>query len=65
MKSRYFHGTDTLYSEFRQASVTETRDLDEDTQIDLDESGNLCGLTLEHASKRADLSGIDYQQVAA
>ena len=65
MKIRYFHDTDTLYIEFRQATVTETRDLDEDTQIDLDERGNLCGLTLEHASKRADLSGIDYQQVAA
>jgi len=65
VKIRYFHETDTLYIEFRQTSVTETRDLDENTQIDLDESGNLCGLTLEHASERADLSGIDYQQVAA
>ena len=34
-------------------------------QIDLDEGGHLCGLTLEHASARADLSGIDYQQIAA
>jgi uncharacterized protein YuzE len=65
VKIRYFHDTDTLYIEFRAAAVTETRDLDENTQIDLDEAGNLCGLTLEHASKRADLSGIDYQQVAA
>jgi uncharacterized protein YuzE len=65
VKIRYFHETDTLYIEFRQAAVTETRDLDENTQIDLDEGGNLCGLTLEHASERADLSGIDYQQVAA
>lgn len=65
MKIRYFHDTDTLYIEFRRAAVMETRDLDENTQIDLDEAGNLCGLTLEHASKRADLSGIDYQQVAA
>ena len=65
MKIRYFHDTDTLYIEFREAEVTETRDLDENTQIDLDERGSLCGLTLEHASERADLSGIDYQQVAA
>lgn len=65
MKIRYFHDTDTLYIEFRQATVTETRDLDENTQIDLDQGGKLCGLTLEHASERADLSGIDYQQVAA
>jgi uncharacterized protein YuzE len=39
-----------------------TRDLDENTQIDLDEGGNLCALTLEHASERVDLSRIDYQR---
>ena len=65
MKIRYFHETDTLYIELREALVAETRDLDENTQIDLDAGGNLCALTLEHASKRADLSGVDYQQVAA
>jgi len=65
VKIRYFHDTDTLYIEFREAEVSETRDLDENTQIDLDERGNLCGLTLEHASKHADLSAVDYQQVAA
>lgn len=65
MKIRYFRDTDTLYFEFRDSLIAETRDLDENTQIDLDQAGNLCGLTLEHASERADLSGIDYQQVAA
>lgn len=65
MKIRYFRDTDTLYIELRQAPVAETRDLDENTQIDIDERGVLCGLTLEHASERADLSGIDYQQVTA
>lgn len=64
MKIRYFRDTDTLYIEFRDVPVAETRDLDEDTQIDIDERGTLCGLTLEHASERTDLSGIDYQQVA-
>jgi uncharacterized protein YuzE len=65
VKIRYFQDTDTLYVEFREAPVAETRDLDDNTQIDLDASGNLCALTLEQASKRADLSGVDYQQVAA
>jgi uncharacterized protein YuzE len=65
VKIRYFHDTDTLYIELRPATVAETRDLDENTQIDLDAGGNLCALTLEHASKRADLSGVDYQEVAA
>jgi uncharacterized protein YuzE len=65
VKIRYFQDTDTLYIEFRQTSVAETRDLDENTQIDLDAAGNVCSLTLEHASERTDLPGIDYQQVAA
>ena len=62
MKIRYFHDTDTLYIELREAEVAETRDLDENTQIDLDENGGLCGLTLEHASERTDVSGISYQR---
>jgi uncharacterized protein YuzE len=65
VKIRYFRDTDTLYIEFREAQVAETRDLDENTQIDLDARGNVCALTLEHASERADLPGLDYQQVAA
>jgi uncharacterized protein YuzE len=65
MKIRYFQDTDTLYIEFRPVQVAETRDLDEDTQLDLDASGNVCAITLEHASARTDLPTIDYQQVAA
>ncbi|OGA21558.1 MAG: hypothetical protein A3H34_03565 [Betaproteobacteria bacterium RIFCSPLOWO2_02_FULL_67_19] len=65
MKIRYFRDTDTLYIEFRQAPVAETRDLDEDTQIDVDTGGNICAITVEHASRRADLPAVDYQQVAA
>jgi uncharacterized protein YuzE len=61
MRIRYFRNTDTLYVEFRDVAAM-TRDLDENTQIDLDEGGNLCALTLEHASERADLSRIDYQR---
>jgi len=65
VKIRYFRDTDTLYIEFRQAPVAETRDLDEDTQIDLDAQGGICAMTVEHASERADLPALDYQQVAA
>jgi len=65
VKIRYFRDTDTLHIEFRAAAAAETRDLDENTQIELDERGNVCALTLEHASQRADLPKLDYQQVAA
>ncbi len=65
MKIRYFRDTDTLYIELREAAVAETRDLDENTQIDVDARGQVCAITLEHASERADLPALDYQQVAA
>ena len=65
MKIRYFRDTDTLYIEFRPGTVAETRDLDENTQIDLDARGNVRAITVEHASERADLPTLDYEQVAA
>ena len=65
MKITYFQDTDTLYIEFRAGSVTETRDLDENTLLDLDAEGQVVALTLEHASERADVPHFSYEQVAA
>ena len=65
MKIRYFRDSDTLYIELRPSQVAETRDLDENTQIDLDALGNISAITLEQASQRADLPALDYEQVAA
>lgn len=65
MKIRYYRDTDTLYIELRAIPVAETKDLDEDTQADLDKAGNICAITIEHASRRADLPKLDYEQVAA
>ncbi len=65
MRIRYFADTDTLLIEFRNVPVVETRDLDEDTQLDVDAAGNICALTIEHASERADIPRFSYEQVAA
>lgn len=65
MKVRYFTDTDTLLIEFRDAPVVETRDLDENTVLDLDSEGNLCAITIEHASKRTGIPEFSYEQVAA
>ena len=65
MRIRYFSSTDTLLIEFRDASVAETRDLDENTLLDLDADGNICAITVEHASLRADIPKFSYEQVAA
>lgn len=65
MKIRYFADTDTLLIEFRDVPVAETRDLDENTLLDLDAHGNIRSITVEHASKRADAPQFSYEQVAA
>ena len=65
MKIRYYQDTDTLYIEFKPAEVSETRDLDEDTVLDLDRDGNLCAITVEHASKRTDIPHFSFEQTAA
>jgi uncharacterized protein YuzE len=65
MKVRYFADTDTLLIEFRLAPVAETRDLDENTILDVDAEGNICSITVEHASTRADAPHFSYEEVAA
>ena len=65
MKIKYFQDTDTLLIEFKNAPVVETRDLDENTLLDIDGDGNITAITIEHASTRADIPAFSYEQVAA
>lgn len=65
MKIQYFQDTDTLYIELRPAKVAETKDLDENTVLDLDEDGQVCAITIEHASRRADIPRFSFEQIAA
>jgi len=65
MKIKYFQDTDTLHIEFRTVDVAETRDLDENTLLDLDREGKICGITVEHASDRADIPAFSFEQVSA
>ena len=64
MKIKYFQDTDTLYIEFREAEVAETRDLDEDTLLDLDKEGNISAITVEYAKERADIPHFSFEQFA-
>ncbi len=65
MNVKYFADTDTLYIELYPAEVDETRDLDEDTLLELDAAGRLCALTIEHASDRMIIPAFSYEQVPA
>ena len=43
----------------------ETRDLDENTLLDLDAAGDVCAIIVEHASIRAGIPQFSYEQVTA
>ena len=63
MKVKYFQDTDTLYIEFKTNDIVETRDLDENTQLDVDAEGQLLAITIEHARDRADLQHFSFEQI--
>jgi uncharacterized protein YuzE len=65
MKVRYFEDTDTLYIELRGGIVADTRDLDENTVVDVDCQGDMLAITVEHAKTRTELSQFMYERVAA
>ena len=65
MKIKYFQDTDTLYIEFRATDIAETRDLDENTLLDIDREGQICGICVERASERAGIPAFSFEQVSA
>lgn len=65
MKVSYFDDTDTLYIEFRDSNIAESKDLDENTILDVDAKGNVCAITFEHASQRTDINHLIVEGIAA
>ena len=65
MKVEYFKDTDTLYIEFNAHRISEARDLDENTLLNLDDKGNICAITFEHASDRTDVEHLTVEGIAA
>lgn len=65
MKIKYFETTDTLYIELYPADVDETRDLDENTLLDLDSEGRLCAITIEQWGERMALPDFSFEQISA
>jgi uncharacterized protein YuzE len=64
MRIKHFQDTDTLYIELRPGDVVETRDLDENTLVDLDKDGNVVAITIEHATEGVDIPTFSFDQVA-
>ena len=63
MKIKYFTGTDTALVEFSDHNVSQTKEINENIYVDLDPDGNLVNMTIEHASKQANIAEVAYQQM--
>jgi uncharacterized protein YuzE len=65
MKVKYFSDTDTLLVDFSDRKVVETRDLNDDVLVELDEQGRVVSMTIEHAKQQTDVAEFSYQLAAA
>ena len=63
MRIKFFSDTDTALVEFSDRGVAETKEINENIYIDLDDSGNLVAMTIEHARQQARLPFLSYEQI--
>ncbi len=63
MKVKYFPDTDTAHVEFNEKEIFETKEINENIYVDLDEKGNLVSMTIEHAKANAGLWEFSYQEI--
>lgn len=52
-----------FYIESRADRIAETRDLDENTLLELHDQGRVCAMTMEHASQRTDISKFSSERI--
>ena len=64
MKVGYFADTDTALVEFTGDPVSETKEISENIYVDLDATGNLVSMTIEHAKANAGLKEFSFVEVA-
>jgi len=65
MKVKYFPDTDTLLVTLNDKKIVETRDLNENILVELDDQGRVVSMTIEHAKQQTDVSEFSYQLAPA
>ena len=63
MKLHYYPETDSLYIEFRSGPGTETREISDGLNVDLDGQGAVVGFDIDRASQRLDLSTLETEEL--
>ncbi len=49
--------------EFSDHNASQTKEINENIYVDLDPDGNLVNMTIEHASRQANIAEVAYQQM--
>ena len=63
MKITYFRDTDTLLVNFNDNLIAETKDLNENVLIEMDQDGNIVSMTIEHAKQQTEIGNFSFNQV--
>lgn len=61
MKLSYYTDTDSLYVELKGSPGTETREVSNGLNVDLDAAGDVVGFDIDNASRRLDLSTLEVE----
>jgi len=65
MRVKYFADTDTALLEFSTNPPVETRAVNENIYVDLDDNGRVVSMTIEHAGQSADMNEFLFQRIPA
>jgi uncharacterized protein YuzE len=65
MRVKYFAATDTTLLEFSSNPPVETREVNENIYLDLDDNGRVVSMTIEHAGQFANMEEFLYQRIPA
>ena len=63
MTVEYYPETDTLYIALREGPSADAAEVAPDVVLDVDAAGGVIGITVEHASERADLRSFSVTQI--
>ncbi len=63
MQIVYFNDTDTVHVKFTEKDPAETRELDENILLDVDDHGDIVSMTIEHSKEKANIANFSFQQI--
>ena len=63
MEVKYYPDSDTLLIDFSKKEIIETREINEDITMRLDNEGDLVSMTIKHAKHQANIDNFSYNKI--